>query len=225
MQWAVCVQLISNAAVSCFQSALNSGTVKNVTSVRSGKRVIKCALVSLDLECQAHDALPFALSLLLVVSCRQSGSFHSSQSQSMTEGQAEVMIGRRKVRAKVRFSSALLLTTDILMHAADKGAGAAQMLRMKSNSVARSCPRETLANGFRWHCSREHQVAATPYKLVKNVFGDLATDRHTAFLPFLNASSALAKWLCVGSIQEPKMFKNRDLISRSQGPLGCKLSS
>ena len=50
------------------------------------------ALVSLDLECQAHDALPFALSLLLVVSCRQSGSFHSSQSQSMTEGQAEVMI-------------------------------------------------------------------------------------------------------------------------------------
>ena len=68
MHWAVSVHLISNAPVSNFQSALNSGTVKNVTSVRSGTRVTKCALVSLDLECQAHDALPFALSLLLVVS-------------------------------------------------------------------------------------------------------------------------------------------------------------
>ena len=36
----VCVQLISNAAVSYFQSALNSGMVKIVTSVRSGTRVI-----------------------------------------------------------------------------------------------------------------------------------------------------------------------------------------
>ena len=42
----------------------------------------------------------------------------------------------RMVRAKVRFSCALLLTTDILMHAADKGVGPVQMLRMKSNSVA-----------------------------------------------------------------------------------------
>ena len=40
MQWAVSVQLFSNAPVSYFQSALNSGTVKNVTSVRSGTRVI-----------------------------------------------------------------------------------------------------------------------------------------------------------------------------------------
>ena len=45
MQWAVCVQLISSAAVSYFQSALNSGMVGH-----------HCALVSLDLECQAHDA-------------------------------------------------------------------------------------------------------------------------------------------------------------------------
>ena len=68
--------------------------------------------------------------------------------------------------AKVRFSSALLLTTDILMHTADKGVGAVQMLRMKSNSVARSCPR-TLANGFRLRCSLEHQVVVTLCKLAK----------------------------------------------------------
>ena len=36
------------------QCALNSGMVTNVTSVRSGTRVIN--VVSLDLECQAHDA-------------------------------------------------------------------------------------------------------------------------------------------------------------------------
>ena len=40
MQWAVCMRSISNAAVSYFLSALNSGTVKNVTSVRSGTRFI-----------------------------------------------------------------------------------------------------------------------------------------------------------------------------------------
>ena len=35
------------------------------------------------------------------------------------------------------------------------------------------------------------------------------------------SSSALAKLLCVGCIQDPKMFKNRDIILRSQGPQGC----
>ena len=42
----------------------------------------------------------------------------------------------RKERAKVRFSCAPLLTTDILMHAADLGVAAVQMLRMKSSSIA-----------------------------------------------------------------------------------------
>ena len=37
-QWAVCVQLISNAAVQYFQSVLNSGM--NVTSVRLDTKII-----------------------------------------------------------------------------------------------------------------------------------------------------------------------------------------
>ena len=72
----------------------------------------------------------------------------------------------RKVRAKVRFLCALLLTTDILMHAADKGVGAVEMLRMESNSVARSCPRELLQMVFAdiavWNTTV--QVVATPCK-------------------------------------------------------------
>ena len=94
MQWAVRVQLISNAAVSYFQSALNSGMVKNVTNLRLEHSGHPCALVSLDLECQAHDAyLPIHF---LVVSSRRSGSFHASQSQSMIERKAEVMIERAR---------------------------------------------------------------------------------------------------------------------------------
>ena len=84
----------------------------------------------------------------------------------------------RKVRTKVRFSCALLLTTDILMHAADKGVGAVQMLRMKSNSVTRSCPRELLPNGCRCCCDT--------VQVGQSVFGDLATDCHTASLPHEN---------------------------------------
>ena len=61
----------------------------------------------------------------------------------MTEGKADVMIERARSGRRCVF-----LTTDILMHAADKGAGAVQMLRMKSNSVARSCPRELLQMVF-----------------------------------------------------------------------------
>ena len=44
----------------------------------------------------------------------------------MTEGRAEVIDRTRKVKAKVRLSCALLLTTDILMHAADEGVGTVQ---------------------------------------------------------------------------------------------------
>ena len=80
----------------------------------------------------------------------------------------------RKVRAKVRCSCALLLTADILMHAADKGVGAVQMLRMKSNSVARSCPREHLQMVF-----ADIAVGTTTVQVGQNVFGGLAADRHT----------------------------------------------
>ena len=55
MQWAVCVELISNAAVSYFQSALNSGMVKSVTNLRSGHKGHQGTLVLLDSECTAHD--------------------------------------------------------------------------------------------------------------------------------------------------------------------------
>ena len=83
-----------------------------------------------------------------------------------------------KVRAKVRCSCALLLTTDILVHAADEGVGAVQMLRMKS--VARSCPREflqmVLADIAVWNTKLLRQRARWPKCL-------LTTDRHTASLP------------------------------------------
>ena len=38
----------------------------------------------------------------------------------------------------------------------------------------------------------------------------------------MKASSALAKSLSVGCIQDPKLFKKRDLETRSQGPQGTK---
>ena len=96
-QWAVCVQLIANAAVSCFQSALNSGMVKNVTIVRSGTRVINvpwCPWIW-----HAKRMTLFAHTLLLVASSRQSGSVLSSQRVSpRLKGKAEVMIERARSR-------------------------------------------------------------------------------------------------------------------------------
>ena len=41
----VCVQVISNAAVSYFQSALNWGMTKHVTNLRSRHKSHQCALV------------------------------------------------------------------------------------------------------------------------------------------------------------------------------------
>ena len=48
----------------------------------------------------------------------------------MTEGQAEVMIERARSTHKVRFACVLLLTTDILMHAADERVGEPRMKSM-----------------------------------------------------------------------------------------------
>ena len=68
----------------------------------------------------------------------------------MTEGKAGVMIERAGSRRKVRFSCALLLTTEILMQAADEGVGAVQVLRMNEVELRRQKLTErTLANGFR----------------------------------------------------------------------------
>ena len=74
------------------------------------------------------------------------------------------MIERAKLGHKFVFSCVLLLTTDILMHA--EGFEAVQMLRMKSNSDARSCPRELLHMVFAdialWNCgSVDAQVSGT----------------------------------------------------------------
>ena len=61
----------------------------------------------------------------------------------MTEGKAGVMIERAG-------SCALLLTTEILMQAADEGVGAVQVLRMNEVELRRQKLTErTLANGFR----------------------------------------------------------------------------
>ena len=77
------------------------------------------------------------------------------------------MIERAKLGHKFVFSCVLLLTTDIrfeFMHA--EGFEAVQMLRMKSNSDARSCPRELLHMVFAdialWNCgSVDAQVSGT----------------------------------------------------------------
>ena len=69
------------------------------------------------------------------------------------------MIERAKLGHKFVFQ-----TTDVLMHA--EGFEAVQMLRMKSNSDARSCPRELLHMVFAdialWNCgSVDAQVSGT----------------------------------------------------------------
>ena len=69
---------------------------------------------------------------------------------------------------------------------ANKGVGAVQMLRMNSNSVARSCPRELLQMVFADTAVWNTKLLRHHAKLAKNVFGDLAIDRHTASLPHEN---------------------------------------
>ena len=53
MQWAVCVQFISNAVVSYFSNAFKLGHGQECHQGHMGHQ---CALVLLDLECTAHDA-------------------------------------------------------------------------------------------------------------------------------------------------------------------------
>ena len=117
------------------------------------------------------------------------------------------------------------------MHAADEGVGVVQMLRMKSNSFCQKLPGKTLANGLRCHCSLEHQVVATPCKLAEmsSVTWQLIATRrlHRTTSPGVLAcvirGGDIA--LCVGCIEDPKMFENRNLIMRSQGPQGLRLTN
>ena len=61
------------------------------------------------------------------------------------------------------------------------------MLRRKSHSVARSCPREMVfADIAVWN---------TTVQVGQNVFGDLATDRHTASLPHENHDTSRPLYL------------------------------
>ena len=164
MQWAVCVQLISNAAVSYFQSALKSGTVKNITSVRSGTRVINVPWCHWIWNVQRMTHI--CPTLLLVVSSRQSGSFHSSQSPSMTEGKAEVMIERARSGRTCVFMCSV---ADHGSHHECSRQGSWSRPNVE-NEVELRCqklPERTLANSCRCHCSLEHQVVATQCTLLK----------------------------------------------------------
>ena len=121
----------------------------------------------------------------------------------------------------MRFSCALMLTTDILMHAAEKGVGAVRMLRMTSNSVARSCQRELSQMVF-W---KEHQVVATLCKLANtsSVSWQLIATRRSHCSISLGVLECV---MCAGDIPLRRLHlrsendKNRDLIVRSQGPQG-----
>ena len=139
----------------------------------------------------------------------RSGSFHSSHSQSMTEGQAEVMIERARSQQKMSFSCVLWVTTDILMHAADERLGAVQMLRMKSmaltsmsNSVARSCPRELLrivvAVIAVWNTKLLRQCTLLKLAKISSVAWQLIATRRLYLTKSAGGLECVMKSLCVG---------------------------
>ena len=145
MQWAVCVQLISNASGVILSECAQLGHGQECHERTFGHKGHQCALVSLDLEYQAHDAyLPIHSWWSAAV---KEGVSIPHKVKSMTEGKSRSHDRMRKVRTKVRFSCALLLTTHFLMHAADKGGGAVHTLRMWCQTPL---PEATRENSGKW---------------------------------------------------------------------------